>query len=370
MWRCPLGWLLTHAPILSRRGRRAQPGCNGHRPGREMPAGAHPLARGSSGRRSRLRGRRVVRCELGSHAARHMHAVIAQVADESCGEWIRFCGRHRHQLSDPSWRERSHCARKTIADRTYGAHCDSQTGGSELRCRGGHRCPHDGLRADPGAGERAIEPGAEAVLRCEVNQRRTFKILQGHSRPCGQWMAGGCRQHDLFLGDGGGREAAGHGSGHQGQVGLVGVNEAVELVRRRGLTQGDRHLRVAAMPLSNDRGEHGDQALRTSQPQRPSGRFAGGTSRPHRRGSRFNRPSGIRYGGPPGGSEPDPSGLAAEQGRSCFALQRRELMRDGRLRRMQQPRGLGDRPGVRDRDKTLQRPKRSHSKTIWHGPET
>ena len=179
----------------------------------------------------------------------------------------RFCGRHRHQLSDPSWRERSHCARKTIAEGAYGAHGDSQAGGSELRCRGRHRCPHDGLRADPGASERAIEPGAEAVLRRVVNERHTFKILEAHRRLLGQWVAGGCRQHDLFLSDGGDREAARHRSGHQGQVDLVGVDEAVELVRRRGFTQGDRHLRVATVPLANDRSEHGHQALRTTQPK-------------------------------------------------------------------------------------------------------
>jgi hypothetical protein len=169
-------------------------------------------------------------------------------------------------------------------------------------------------------------------------------------------------QHDLLVGDGGGREAVWHGGAGQRHVDLVGVDEAEQLVHIRGLSQGDRDLGEAAVPLTDDRGEHRHaQALGAGQPQHPTGRFTHRTCRPHSGRGRLDRPPGIRDGGPPGGGERDAPGFAAEQQRPRLAFKRSELMGDGGLRRVQQPRCLRDRPGVGDRDEALQRPKRSHS---------
>jgi len=61
-------------------------------------------------------------------------------------------------------------------------------------------------------------------------------------------MARGCRQDDFLVGDDTRREAVGQGKRHECHVDLVGVDETEELVQHGRLTQGDRYVRVPAVP--------------------------------------------------------------------------------------------------------------------------
>ena len=138
---------------------------------------------------------------------------------------------------------------------------------AELGRSGGYGSPHDGLEANTCSGERLVQPVAQTILTCVVDQVRAIQIVKSHGGRLRESVTQRCSQHDLFVEDGCGGEPLRDGRRHERHIDLPGVDEAQHLVDGHGFAKGDRHIWPAAVPIPHDRSEHRHaEALHAGQP--------------------------------------------------------------------------------------------------------